>query len=96
MRVLRGALRSSFAFRGVAVARVLSAGAHPKSASLAVVVVDAGGDRGGGLAAVCEAEHGLAAGDLVAFAPVGAELPSEELVSPLPQTPSLLKSNFSK
>jgi hypothetical protein len=80
LRVLRGALRSSFAFRGVVVGRVLSAGAHPKAASLTVVAVDLGG--GGGVSAVCEAGHGLTAGELVAFAPVGAEIPSEELVIP--------------
>jgi hypothetical protein len=33
-----------------------------------------------GLVVVCRAGHGLAAGDRVPLAPVGAELPDEELV----------------
>jgi hypothetical protein len=84
LRVLRGALRTSFAFRGVIVGRVLSAAAHPKAAGLSVVAVDVGGAAAGGVAAVCEAGHGLAAGELVAFAPVGAEIPSEDLVRAQP------------
>ncbi|MGH9178227.1 MAG: phenylalanine--tRNA ligase subunit beta, partial [Acidimicrobiales bacterium] len=70
--VVEGLERIGEGLHGVVVARVLDVRAHPKADRVRLTQVDAG--NGAPLQVVCGAPN-VAAGQLVAFAPVGAVLP---------------------